>query len=182
MALFKWGVITGMRSKKFYWILMITGYLIGFGINYFYIRTYLDIKMQFSYVYERLFINLYQERRLLQALGHMSLVILLHKYSILKMLQVWLSRVGQMAFTNYLMQSIICTTIFYGWGFGQFGQLRRVEWYYVMSGIWLFQIIFSNIWLSYFRFGPFEWLWRSLTYWEKQPMKKGKDKKGRCYT
>ncbi|KIC95362.1 DUF418 domain-containing protein [Flavihumibacter solisilvae] len=172
MALFKWGVITGMRSKKFYWILLITGYLVGFGINYFYIKTYLDIRMQFSYVYERLFINLYQERRLLQALGHMSLLILLHKYNILKMLQVWLSRVGQMAFTNYLMQSIICTTIFYGWGFGQFGQLRRVEWYYVMFVIWLFQVIFSNLWLHYFRFGPFEWLWRSLTYWKRQPMLK----------
>jgi uncharacterized protein len=42
----------------------------------------------------------------------------------------------------------------------------------VVGAIWVFQVIFSNIWLHYYRFGPFEWVWRSLTYWHKQPMKK----------
>ena len=83
--------------------------------------------------------------------------------------------VGQMAFTNYLMQIIICGIIFYGIGFSMFARLQRYELYYVMAGVWVFQIIFSHLWLRYFRFGPFEWLWRSLTYWKLQPIKKAND-------
>ena len=78
--------------------------------------------------------------------------------------------VGQVAFTNYLSQSILTSIIFYG--FGLFGKLQRYQIYYVVGSIWLFQIIFSHSWLQYFRFGPFEWLWRTLTYVEKQPMRK----------
>jgi uncharacterized protein len=81
--------------------------------------------------------------------------------------------VGQMAFTNYLMQSLICGIIFYGIGFGLYGQLQRYELYYVVGFIWIFQIVASNIWLRYYRFGPMEWLWRSFTYWKRQPFKKG---------
>jgi len=71
---------------------------------------------------------------------------------------------------NYLSQSILCAAIFYGWGLGQFGQMDRVELFFVVFGIWTVQLIGSNIWLRYFRFGPAEWLWRSLTYWNRQPM------------
>jgi uncharacterized protein len=44
--------------------------------------------------------------------------------------------------------------------------------YYFVAGIWIFQIVFSIAWLKYFQFGPFEWLWRSLSYWKRQPMKR----------
>jgi uncharacterized protein len=81
-----------------------------------------------------------------------------------------------MAFSNYLMQSIICVFIFYGFGLRWFGAFERYQLYYFVIGIWIFQIVFSNIWMKYFLFGPFEWLWRSLTYWKIQPMKKkGRD-------
>ena len=76
-----------------------------------------------------------------------------------------------MALTNYLMHSIIAGFVFFGFGFGLYGQLERSELYYVVGGIWLFQLIASPIWLKYFRFGPAEWLWRSLTYKKKQPFK-----------
>ena len=75
-----------------------------------------------------------------------------------------------MAFTNYLSQSIITSTIFYG--FGLFAKLQRYEIYYVVAAVWLFQIITSHIWLRYYKFGPFEWVWRSLTYLKKQPMRR----------
>jgi len=75
-----------------------------------------------------------------------------------------------MAFTNYLSQSIITSTIFYG--FGVYASLQRYQLYYIVIAIWIFQLVFSQIWLRYYQFGPFEWLWRSLTYWKKQPMKK----------
>jgi uncharacterized protein len=97
---------------------------------------------------------------------------LLYKSGWFKWLFNMMRPVGQMAFTNYLMQSIICGLIFFGVGFGMYGRLQRYELYYVVGAVWIFQIIFSHIWMRYFRFGPFEWLWRSLTYWKAQPMKK----------
>lgn len=80
--------------------------------------------------------------------------------------------VGRMAFSNYLLQSIICGLIFYGIGFGMFGKMQRYELYYVVVSVWVFEIILSHLWMRYFSFGPFEWLWRSLTYWKKQPFLK----------
>ena len=109
----------------------------------------------------------YQVRRLFQTMGYLSLLILLYKVIPFRKLLSIFAPVGQMAFTNYLMQSIIMSTIFLGMGW--FGKLQRYEVYFVVVGVWIFQIIFSHIWLRYFTFGPFEWLWRSLTYLRKQP-------------
>ncbi len=53
-----------------------------------------------------------------------------------------------------------------------FGKLQRYEIYYFVAAVWALEIIWSHIWLRYFRFGPLEWLWRSLTYWKKQPFRK----------
>jgi uncharacterized protein len=61
---------------------------------------------------------------------------------------------------------------FYGIGLGMFGKLQRYELYYVVAVVWVVQIIRSHVWLRYFRFGPLEWAWRSLTYWQIQPMTK----------
>jgi uncharacterized protein len=80
--------------------------------------------------------------------------------------------VGQMAFTNYLMQSLMSNLFFLGIGFGMMGKLQRYEIYYVVFAIWIIEIIWSHIWLRFFRFGPLEWCWRSLTYWKLQPIKK----------
>src|SRR5262249_12027455 len=106
--------------------------------------------------------------RLMVALGHAAVVMLICKSS-----RAWLltplAAVGQMALTNYLSQSAICTTLFYGYGFGWYGKLERYELWYVVLAIWAFQLALSPIWLRIFRFGPMEWLWRSLTYWKCQP-------------
>jgi uncharacterized protein len=83
-----------------------------------------------------------------------------------------LAAVGRMALTNYLAHSVICMFLFTGVGLAWFGELERYELYYVVGGIWLFQLIVSPIWLRYFRFGPMEWLWRSLTYAQTQPMRR----------
>ena len=106
------------------------------------------------------------------AMGHVSFILVLYKLRIAGFLLKLLSNVGQMAFTNYLMQTLICTMIFYGYGFGYFGSLQRYQLYEVVGAVWVFQIVFSGIWLQFFRFGPFEWAWRSLTYWKKQPFLK----------
>ena len=76
-----------------------------------------------------------------------------------------------MALSNYLGQSLICTTIFNGFGFGMYDRMQRFQIYGVVLAIWVFQLLTSKIWLSHFQFGPMEWVWRSLTYWKLQPMR-----------
>jgi len=77
---------------------------------------------------------------------------------------------GRMAFTNYLTQSLILSLLFYGYGFGLFGQLDPATGLLITIALYASQLAFSTWWLQRYRFGPFEWLWRSLTYGRRQPM------------
>ena len=83
-----------------------------------------------------------------------------------------LAPVGQMALTNYLLESILATTIFYGYGLALFGQVGAAGGIVLTVAIYLLLIPFSHWWMRRFRYGPAEWLWRSLTYWKLQPMKR----------
>ncbi len=83
-----------------------------------------------------------------------------------------ISKVGKMAFANYLKQSIICTTLYYSYGFGLYGKVNYREGVLITIAIYIVQIIWSYYWLKHFRFGPFEWLWRTLTYGKRQPMRR----------
>ena len=71
---------------------------------------------------------------------------------------------GRMAMTNYLMQTVLCVTIFYGYGYGLFGRFGAFYSTLIALGILVFQTLYSNLWLRYFEFGPMEWIWRQLTY------------------
>jgi uncharacterized protein len=83
-----------------------------------------------------------------------------------------LAPVGQMALTNYLLESIICTLIFYGYGLALFGQVGAAWGIALSIVIYLLLIPFSHWWMKRFRYGPAEWLWRSMTYLKRQPMKR----------
>ncbi len=83
-----------------------------------------------------------------------------------------LAPVGQMALTNYLTHSIVCTTIFYGYGFGLYDQVTPLGQLALVVLIYGTQIIFSGWWMRRFRFGPMEWVWRSLTYGKAQPIRR----------
>jgi uncharacterized protein len=83
-----------------------------------------------------------------------------------------LAPVGQMALTNYLTQSIVCTLIFYGYGLGLFGKVGTVAGIGLTILIYLIQIPISHWWMRRFQYGPAEWLWRSLTYLKPQPMRR----------
>lgn len=78
---------------------------------------------------------------------------------------------GRMAFTNYLMTSVICTTIFYGYGLGWFGYLSRAQIYLVVPAVWALMLLWSKPWLAHFRYGPLEWLWRSLARGRFEPLR-----------
>jgi len=79
-------------------------------------------------------------------------------------LLTWLAPVGRMALSNYLLQTVICVLIFYGYGFGQFGRFGATKVTLIALAIFLFQIFMSALWLKYFAYGPMEWVWRQLTY------------------
>jgi uncharacterized membrane protein YeiB len=106
----------------------------------------------------------------LVALGHVGALMLIYKAGRLTWLTSRLAAVGRMALTNYLTHSIVCTTLFYGYGFGAFGHVNRTGLAGIVMVIWVVQMLASPIWLERFRFGPAEWLWRSLTYWRLQSM------------
>jgi len=114
----------------------------------------------------------YDVQRVLVAMAHASVVLMILKVGALKWITRPLAAVGQTALSNYLGTTVICTLIFDGWGFGLFGRLPFYKLFYVVAAIWAVNVAVSLIWLKYFRFGPLEWVWRSLTYWRAQPMRR----------
>jgi uncharacterized protein len=179
MAFYKTGILTGDAPAKTYWMLFIVGMGAGLVISYFRLQPLIDAKFNsFEYVKSIPF-EYYEISRTVRSLGLFGLIMLLYKSGWFNWLFKLMRPVGQMAFTNYLMQSLICAIYFYGFGFAMFGVLQRFEIYYVVAAIWVVEIIWSHAWLRYFRFGPLEWLWRSLTYWQVQPMRKPKVEKSR---
>jgi uncharacterized protein len=79
---------------------------------------------------------------------------------------------GRAAFSNYLGTSILMTALFYGWGFGLFGTLSRIELWIPVVAMWGLMLLWSKPWLDRFNYGPFEWLWRGLARRRLQPMRK----------
>lgn len=172
MAFFKNGVLMGKASAKVYWGMFIIGLGLGLVLSYFRLKPLIDHQFNyFDYTKDTPF-EFYEISRTFRAIGIFGLIMLLYKSGWFKWLFTLMRPVGQMAFTNYLMQSLLVGLFFYGVGLGYFGKLERHEIYYVVGATWLLEIVWSHIWLRYFRFGPLEWAWRSLTYWKKQPMKK----------
>jgi uncharacterized protein len=168
MGMMKLGVFSAERSQRFYVRMLLLGYgiglpLVGFG-------AYDLIAHDFEKVREMLFsLHFNYIGSVLVALGHVALVMLIVKSNALPSLAGRLAAVGRMALTNYLAQSLICTAIFYGWGGGLFGRIERAPLLAFVLGIWILELTWSTWWLRRFRFGPVEWLWRSLTYRERQP-------------
>jgi uncharacterized protein len=169
MALLKYGVLTGTAPRRVYASMLLIGYAIGLPVNLF--ETNHLVAGEFSV--EALIASYltYDLGRIPMTLGHIGLIGLVYQSGALSAAMRAMGYVGQMALTNYLAQSVICMFLFTGAGFAWYGKLERHELYYVVVVIWIAQVIWSPLWLRRFRFGPAEWLWRSLTYWQKQPMR-----------
>lgn len=109
------------------------------------------------------------------AFGYAAAVMLLAKIGVFRLLLMPFAATGRMAFTNYIAQTLIMTFIFVGTpGLGLFGTMERVDQAKLVLIVWAVQLVWSPLWLSLFRFGPLEWVWRSLTYGKAQPMLKGR--------
>lgn len=176
MALLKLGVITAARSMRTYALMAVVGYAIGIPLGLYELKLILDANFARLAFMEAM--TTYEFSRLAMVVGHLGLLLMAIKAGVLGSLQHALGAVGQMALSNYLIQTLICTTLFYsfGIGLGLFSELERWQLYVVVAAIWTAQLIWSPLWLARFRFGPFEWLWRSLTYWQLQPMRRRIDR------
>jgi uncharacterized protein len=160
MALFKLGVLSAARSRAFYLRMVSLGF--GGGLLLIALGLWRSSAMGWDLLD---FVLITQQLQywgdLFVALGWVALVMLLCQRG-------WPLRsveaVGRTALTNYLMQSVICTTIFYGHGFGLFGRVDRSGQLAIVVAIWTFQLIGSSVWLRYFAVGPVEWLTRWLVF------------------
>ncbi len=170
IALFKWNIMSAGKSYWYYLIMALLGYAIGLTINYF--ETQYIINQNFSYLSFQKTNITYDLGRVPVAMGHIGMIMLLCKLPFLHWLKLSLASIGKMALTNYFMHSLICMFVFTGVGFSMFGKMQRFELLYVVFSIWIFQMILSPIWLSYFHFGPVEWLWRRLSYLHKPAFRK----------
>jgi len=170
MALFKLGIFGAGLSRRFYLRMMSLGFGLGlpiviWGVLYrnsseWDVRSAFFGGGQFNYWGSLLF-----------AAGWIGAVMLVCQRPGWGRVTRPLAAVGRMALSCYLLQTVICTTIFYGHGLGLYGSVNRVGQTLIMLAVWALLLVFCPLWLRYFRFGPFEWLWRSLTYMKLQPMR-----------
>ena len=169
MALFKWQILSAARTTEFYLKLAACCLLPGFAMVAFgaYQNTRHDFNLSFSFFFGSQF-NYWGS--ILISIGYIALICLWIDSKQLKNFQGYLANIGKMALSNYLLHSLIFTTIFYGHGLGLFSQVERITLMAMVLGMWLFQFWFSNRWLSIFRMGPLEWVWRSLTYGKIQSL------------
>jgi len=108
---------------------------------------------------------------IIMAYSYLCLLIVFCRSDSLIFVKNALANVGRMALSNYLSHTLICGFIFYGWGLGLYGSLDRLEQLFVVLAVWTFQLVFSTFWMNRFQFGPFEWIWRSMTYSKIQTLK-----------
>jgi uncharacterized protein len=160
MALFKLGVLSAARSRTFYLRMGILGFGGGMLLNSLGLwRSFVtrwDL-LDFALVSQQL----HYWGDFFVALGWVALVMLLCQRG-------WplrsVAAVGRMALSNYLLQTVIATTIFYGHGLGLFGRVDRAGQAAMVVGVWAFQLLASSAWLRYFTVGPLEWLTRWLVF------------------
>jgi uncharacterized protein len=171
MGLFRLGVFGAGLSRRFYLGLVTVALLIGLPVvGYGIQRNFAaDWDVRWSFFLGSQFNHW---GSVVVALGWVGLIMLICREGLLTRLRLRLAAVGRMALTNYLLQTLICTTLFYGHGLGLFGRVERVGQIAVVVGVWIVLLALSPMWLSRFRYGPFEWLWRSLTYLKLQPMRR----------
>lgn len=165
MALYRLGFFEKTLSKRTYWIMTLAGLGLGAFLIYTGIRR--NFAADWTVEYSMFFgwqWNYYGS--LLMALGYAAMLMIVVRFVRLQLL----AKVGRMAFTNYILTTLIGTFLFYGHGLGLFGQVERWHQMLIVVAIWTVLLLFSWLWLKKYRYGPLEWLWRYLTYGNKPQM------------
>jgi len=165
IALFKWEVLSAGRSSRFYLRMALIGLVSGYLLSG--LGVWLNFKMHWNMEFSMfLGAQFNYVGSLFVALGYTGVVMLVCKSEFMHGLKNVLSSVGRMAFTNYILMTLVCTLLFYGHGWGLYGSVERKIQVLIVLAIWVLILIISPLWLKRFRFGPLESLWRSLTYWK----------------
>jgi uncharacterized protein len=166
-----------VKHKKIISYVIISGFVIGLPANYFLAHYMSTAEGDYFQLKEK---GLYQT--IVYALGVAPLALayvgsfmLLFQHAGLKKVISLIAPVGKMAFSNYVMQSLVSNFVFLSAGLGFMGQVGPVYYTFLGIGFFIIQIIISTIWLNYFNYGPIEWLWRSATYKKWQLMRKNKN-------
>lgn len=169
MGLTRMNILTGERSMRFY--LIAAALLLGVGapLTGF---AYSAVMQNFEVLPGFMWQSMAQPIGVPLALGYGALVLALSKWAPARIVTVPLAAVGRMALSNYFLHTILCTTFFYGYGLGYFAQIEYPQLWVVVVSVWAINITFSMLWLRAFRMGPFEWLWRVLTYRQLVPIRR----------
>ena len=166
MALYKWGAHQPKLATRTYATIAIAGLVVGVLVNLWEVRQAANagtpMLAQTLWTYDL--------GRMAIATFYASLLILFGKLDWVPRLRRPLAAMGRMALSNYILQSLICLVIFVG--LGHFGELRLHQLYLIVAAIWMIQLWFSSLWLRHYRFGPLEWVWRSLVHRERQPLRR----------
>lgn len=171
MALMKLGVLAGRSGDDVYRRLVLAGYGLGLPLTIFSAWNAWRHGFDPMYLFRIGLVPNYVGS-ILVALGHVGVVMLAVRRGFLTGLLARFAAVGRTALTNYLLHSVVMTTIFYGYGFGLYGSVPRAAQMLFVAGMLGVQLWASPWWLGRYRFGPVEWLWRSLTYARRQPMRR----------
>lgn len=175
MGLTRMGYLTGSKPTKHYALLaalLIPTGLALTGLAYYTTQTAFDPIPGFMWQ------SFAQPVGVPLALGYAALVIAMSKCGWAKLITIPLAAVGRMALTNYFTHTLLCTTFFYGYGLGYFGQIEFPTLWLVVLSVWAINITFSMLWLRSFSMGPAEWVWRTLTYRSVQPLRAHAQKHG----
>lgn len=170
MALYKNGFITGrwsLEQYRFWGIrLTITGAAIVTAVAIYMIAVDFEIlrMVNASYAWN-------WPTQMLMTIGYAALLIWLIRTFQSAWWMARIAAVGRAAFSNYLGTSLLMTFLFYGWGLGLYGSVGRAELYLVVPAVWALMLVWSQPWLMRYRYGPLEWLWRSLARQQAQPMR-----------
>jgi uncharacterized protein len=170
MALYKWGFLDGRWSTRAYVQTAALCVPIGLGLAWY---GTVELERARFALPLRILLDLWNYTgAVLASVGYAAVLILVVKHGALSRVRRALAAVGQMALSNYLLHSVVTSLLFLGWGVGLAGQFDYAEQLGVMVVIWAIQLMVSPVWLARYYFGPAEWLWRSLTYWQRQPMQR----------
>jgi uncharacterized protein len=170
LGLARAGIFDAARSARFYTVLAVAGFALGLPLSYWAATQWhaagFGIPAYFQFI-----ASTQDPGRFLVAAGYIGVVMLLVQANARWFVQP-LAAVGRLALSNYLLTSVLMTLFFDGPGLGQFARWERAELYWVVLGMWGINLAWSPLWLRYFRYGPAEWVWRSLTYWRLQPLRR----------
>ena len=161
---------TGSRASQLLPLVAAIGLLAGGILSALHVSGWLRLEWGLGW---RADLSLERLGTVLLACGYGAVIIWAAKRTRARKLLAWAAPIGRMAFTNYLMQSVIFGWVFYGYGLGLFGKLGVAAALVIGIGVYILQVAFSAYWLQYYLYGPVEWLWRSAMYGTRQPLRRG---------